>query len=273
MDQEKESDVIPTEKKVLLECEEKINTQKEEVCKIPEIRPKVQPWHKDPKALPPSTLSYTYAGYQVCNDKIYEYATYYLRGNPDDYIDKKNEDTLQDYEKFIDVTKYENETINTGRIFKKIGFFEKYKKFLEPPSHIIDNIYIGSAFNAAHYATLKELNIKVIINVSYELSKYHQKYKPTDFIYHQYTIHDDNKYSISKKKFDEIYKTITKYDKNVNILLHCYMGASRSVIAVAYYLAEHEGYSADKAIDFIKEKRSIANPTHRLFKDLIISQI
>ena len=64
-----------------------------------------------------------------------------------------------------------------------------------------------------------------------------------------------------------------KYDKDTNILVHCYMGASRSVTAVAYYLIKQKGYTVDRAIEFIKEKRPIINPSYRFTKDLAKSQI
>ena len=45
--------------------------------------------------------------------------------------------------------------------------------------HIIDNIYIGNACNAADYYTMKNLNITHIVNVSQEISNYF----PEDFNY------------------------------------------------------------------------------------------
>jgi len=136
---------------------------------------------------------YPCAVFKVCYNKVYEYAAYYLRGHPDDYV-LGRDDELKDYEDIIDTCKYKDEKSHSKRIFDKAGFFKKYKIFFNKPTRIIDNIYLGSAFNAASYRTLKKLNIKVILNVSYELSKYHKKYD--DFKYHQYTVHDDNRYSI-----------------------------------------------------------------------------
>ena len=53
--------------------------------------------------------------------------------------------------------------------------------FFEPPTHIIDNIYLGNAYNAAYYYGLKKNNIKMIINVTKEISKYYPEY----FTYYQ----------------------------------------------------------------------------------------
>ena len=40
------------------------------------------------------------------------------------------------------------------------------------PTHIIDNIYIGSEYNSADIDKLKELNIKTILNVAEECKCY-----------------------------------------------------------------------------------------------------
>ena len=59
------------------------------------------------------------------------------------------EDTLQDYEDYLKISNYEDENINK-RIFPELGYYKEYSIALGPPTHIIDNIYLGSAFNAAN---------------------------------------------------------------------------------------------------------------------------
>ncbi|AYV79687.1 MAG: hypothetical protein Faunusvirus38_1, partial [Faunusvirus sp.] len=41
-----------------------------------------------------------------------------------------------------------------------------YWSSLHEPTYIIDNLYIGSAVNAASYDELKRLNIQIIMNVT-----------------------------------------------------------------------------------------------------------
>lgn len=218
---------------------------------------------------------YTKAGLKVCYDKICEYSSWAVYGHPENYKPSDNimSDTMNDYSNIIDTKKYNNESKNgTKRIYDTVGFFQKYSTFLNKPTHIIDNIYLGSAFNAASYRTLKKLDIKVIINISNELSKYYCDYPKKEFKYHQYTVYDDNKCSIDKV-LKQAYEAIMKYNKETNILIHCFMGASRSVSVVAYYLMEHKKFTLDAAYKFIKEKRSSINPTFRFTKDLAASQM
>ena len=62
------------------------------------------------------------------------------------------------------------------RIYEKIPFVEQYKYFLMPASHIIDNIYLGSAYNASNLLQLNNQNIKCIVNVTSEISNYYENY-------------------------------------------------------------------------------------------------
>ena len=48
------------------------------------------------------------------------------------------------------------------RVFPYVGLYGEYYTFWNDPTYIIDNIYLGSAFNAASYQTLKKYNIKYI---------------------------------------------------------------------------------------------------------------
>ena len=93
-----------------------------------------------------------------------------------------------------------------------------------------------------------------------------------EFKYHQYTVYDDNKCSIDNV-LKQAYEAVMKYDKKTNILIHCFMGASRSVSVVAYYLMLHKKFTLDSAYKFIREKRSSINPTFRFTKDLAKSQM
>ena len=64
-----------------------------------------------------------------------------------------------------------------------------------------------------------------------------------------------------------------------NILIHCFMGASRSASIVIYYLMrtqKHEDgkpYTFDDAVSYLRNKRITVNPTFRLTKDLACSMV
>lgn len=214
-------------------------------------------------------INYVTAVFKIGYDKSADYLGYYTSSTSD----KKdnNEDCLNDYGEIIDVEEYTDEA-NNKRIFKKVGIYEEYAWFFGSPSHIIDNIYLGSAFNAASYYDLKDNNIKMIINVTKEISKYY----PGEFEYYNCDIYDNNMESI-EQYLEEAYQQIKNFQKNNtggNILVHCYMGASRSATIVLYYLMK-EMKNADgnlvthkEALEYLKTKRPVVNPTHRFTKDL-----
>ena len=186
-----------------------------------------------------------------------------------------NIDYIDDYSDIINVEKLTDET-NNKRIFKSENILTEYIYFFSKPTHIIDNIYLGSAFNAASYYDLKELNIRSIINVTKEISQYY----PDDFTYLNYNIYDNNKDSISDL-LEDAYNNILHLQatSDGNILIHCYMGSSRSASLVLYYLMKSttndngELMSHEEALEFLKSKRKIVNPTFRLTKDLAKSII
>lgn len=54
----------------------------------------------------------------------------------------------------------------------------------------------------------------------------------------------------------------------VRVLVHCAEGVSRSVSVVAAYLMASQGWTPTQAIDFIKNKRRIANPNFGFIQQL-----
>ena len=217
-------------------------------------------------------LNYFTAVFKIGYDKSSDCIGYYTSFSKNDKSDVNQnlEDTLRDYSDVINVEEYTDENKNK-RVFKKNGIYEEYSWFFGKPSHIIDNIYLGSAFNAASYYDLKENNIKVILNVTKEISEYY----PDNFAYFHYDIYDNNVESIGdylEKAYHDIKKYQSEYDGN--ILIHCYMGASRSATILLYYLMKEmkreDGLpiTHKEALEYLKSKRPVVNPTHRFTKDL-----
>jgi protein-tyrosine phosphatase len=203
---------------------------------------------------------------KVLYDKTADYLNLYTLCEEQE---KPTDDKLIDYSSIIKVDKYTDENGNK-RIFPKVGLYEEYSFFFDKPTHIIDNIYLGSAYNAASFDTLRDCNIKTIVNVTKEISHYY----PSDFEYIRFDIYDNNEQSIAKY-LDQSYQFIVDKQKaQGNILVHCYMGSSRSASVVIYYLTKTqkktngEYFTFDDALDFIKKKRNIVNPTFRFTKDL-----
>jgi len=214
------------------------------------------------------TVNYIYAAIRVALDKSYDYIEYYFREEEEEEVVGEEEVEVvgggvvgEEINKIIKFDKFENEK-TSKRLFKSYSLYEEYTTFFDSPTHIIDNIYLGSAFNAASYYKLVELDIKIVINVTKEISHYY----PDDFVYINYNLYDNNADSISEY-LEVAYKEIEKF-KSKNILIHCYMGASRSATIVLYYLMKKYKMTHENAINFIKEKRHIVNPTFKLTKDV-----
>jgi len=140
-------------------------------------------------------------------------------------------------------------------------FLNQYSFFFSDPTHIIDNIYLGSAYNAASFYTLKDLNIKKIINVTQEISQYYSE----DFEYKTYKLYDNNFDDISDF-LDDAYNYIN--NTTDNILVHCYMGSSRSATIIVYYLMKKYNMSLDESINFVRTKRNIVNLTTKFKNEL-----
>ena len=218
---------------------------------------------------------------------------------------------------------FDKKSQSSDRYFENVSHYNQCIMFFSPPTHIIDNIYLGSAFNAANYKLLKELDINVIINVTNEISNYY----PKDFDYFCFPIDDsdkpldylnscnlfknllsdfgasaqdkslsdkedlissigktfkselkdtknqDNKlsniirgYLRENKMYEQTFQKIES-NKNKKILVHCFMGASRSVSIIINYLIKKYKYTLSDAINFIKQKRPFINPNNKFIRD------
>ena len=147
---------------------------------------------------------YLVAGARVAYDKTADYVSYYTGLHSDSENDDHDEqdDRIEDYDGYLKIETYNNEK-NHKRLFEHVGFVDEYTTFVSKPTHVIENIYLGSAFNAASFETLKEFNIKVIMNATSEISEYY----PDDFKYIRYKLYDNNKHSI-KKYLEQSYSDI-----------------------------------------------------------------
>jgi protein-tyrosine phosphatase len=188
----------------------------------------------------------------------------------EDAMMASTEEEIEHYQNVLKIDTYNTEKDN-ARILPHVSYYDQCCVFFSQPTHIVDNIYLGSAFNAASYNTLKDNNISVIFNITKEISNYF----PKDFTYYKCNIYDNNKHSISSY-LEKIYQEIRYHQQKTegNILIHCYMGASRSASVVLYYVMKTcknnsgEYLSFDEALNFIKSKRQVVNPTFRFTKDL-----
>lgn len=138
---------------------------------------------------------------------------------------------------------------------QEIGFVEFINRILRKPDHIIDNIYLGNAYNASNSSLLKEMNIKYIINVTKEIPN-HFQYQNIQYL--QINVMDRKNDSMILH-FDHILNFLQNINNNDNVLIHCYMGSSRSATAVLIHLIKNYQMELSQALQLLKEKRNIVN--------------
>lgn len=158
----------------------------------------------------------------------------------------------------------DKKTKDIQRMYPKSTITE-YISFVSNPTEVYPRLFLGSACNAASFHTLVDLKIKYIINVSVEISNYYPKY----FTYYQIPIRDDNTESI-RQYFTSSAEKIDSFLSNNdgNILIHCYMGASRSATIMANYISIKTNDDITTILDNLKQQRPVVNLTQQFVSDL-----
>lgn len=139
----------------------------------------------------------------------------------------------------------------------KHNLVDNVKLLFTEPTHVIDNIYIGNSLNASNYYELSDRGITHIINVSEEISNYF----PDDFEYYRIPVSDTNDASL-ENYFPDALNFIDRareYDFGRNVLIHCFMGSSRSATIVLIYLIRVHNMTFDEAYSFLKNLRPVVN--------------
>lgn len=139
-----------------------------------------------------------------------------------------------------------------------------FKLYIEP-TKILNRIYLGNAYNASNFNCLKENNIGLIINITYEIPNYFEDH----FKYYKIEIDDANGVKIGGH-FDKVNKLIENYLQNEtkNIFIHCFMGSSRSATLACIYYSYKFNKSIKESISYMKEKRNIININTSFIDDM-----
>jgi len=155
---------------------------------------------------------------------------------------------------------------NVPRIKPKLPLYLQYSYFYSGCSDILDGLYLGSSFNAYNLNDIKSKNIKIIINITNEIDNFHE----SNLLLHYY------KFPIRDNNDDDIVEILMNtYDiidyhmnKGENILVHCYMGASRSASVIIHYLMKKHRWSYERSKNYVIEKRPIVNLSEKFDKVL-----
>ncbi|KAG5272535.1 hypothetical protein AALO_G00166600 [Alosa alosa] len=129
---------------------------------------------------------------------------------------------------------------------------------------IFDHLYLGSEWNASNLEELRELGVGYILNVTREIDNFF----PGTFAYHNVRVYDEEATDLLAH-WNDTYNFIVRAKKNQSkCLVHCKMGVSRSASTVIAYAMKEYGWSLEKALNFVKQKRSIACPNSGFMRQL-----
>ena len=150
--------------------------------------------------------------------------------------------------------------------FFKSSLLDNIGALLSPCDYIIDNIYLGSSTAASDIELLRSLNIKYVCNISDNIPNFFEN----KIKYFNISKKDNGKDNINKYELEESFKFIKKSkEKNCNILVHCFVGRSRSVSVLIYYLMKEYDFSIKESIYFLKKKRKWINPSIKFIENII----
>ena len=134
------------------------------------------------------------------------------------------------------------------------------------PDFIIKQLLLGNAYNARNFYALEKDNVGLIINCSKDIPNYFED----ELKYLRVNVEDKLDQCIYKY-LDSTITTMHKYltdNPNKNILVHCFMGSSRSATVIIAYLIKYRKYTRRDALLFLKQKRHLVNINVDFFKQL-----
>nr|UBK24583.1 MKP2 [Chrysanthemum x morifolium] len=137
----------------------------------------------------------------------------------------------------------------------RVVYATKYVKHDNIPAQIDEGLYLGSVGAANNKTLLKSLNVTHILTVANSLPPAY----PNDFTYKIVDVSDREEVNIAQF-FDECFNFINEGKRMGGVLVHCFVGRSRSVTVILAYLMKKHHMSLSEALDLVKSKRSVASP-------------
>ena len=148
------------------------------------------------------------------------------------------------------------------RTHDQLGFLDRVLYFWSrDPTEIVKKnnsqykLYLGSAKNAADLDSLQRLEIGLIVNATSEIPSFYQDMD--NFEYVQIPILDVQDASLQDVESNLIEAVEKINNFKGNILVHCFMGASRSVSVICKYFMKYENMTFDQAYQHIRDSRDV----------------
>ena len=131
-----------------------------------------------------------------------------------------------------------------------------------PASPILEGLWVGNALNAANLAFLERHNIRYIVNVTQEVPNLYEDSR----CYCQLSSRDVEGCTLPwhwTSRF--IHQALASGE---GVLIHCFLGRSRSVAVACHYLMSHLGHSFPSAYDHLTRQRPVASLNVDLAREL-----
>ncbi|XP_020889395.1 dual specificity protein phosphatase 1B isoform X3 [Arabidopsis lyrata subsp. lyrata] len=131
-------------------------------------------------------------------------------------------------------------------------------------SEIQQGLFIGSVAEATNKDLLKSSNITHILTVAVALAPPY----PDDFVYKVIEVVDRDETDLTVY-FDECFSFIDQaIQSGGGVLVHCFMGMSRSVTIVVAFLMKKHGLGFSKAMELVRSRRHQAFPNSGFISQL-----
>jgi hypothetical protein len=168
---------------------------------------------------------------------------------------------LYNYLSSVPIIRYDKNEEIVRRVEVGLPWYSKYRYFFSESNEVIPNLFLGSSFNAYNNNELDRKNINIILNITDEIDNFYEG--KNNLIYYKFPIRDNNLDDISSI-LNESYNVIEHHlELGDRVLVHCYMGASRSASVVIHYIMKKYGVSYEHTVNLVKRGRPVVNLTEK----------
>ncbi|XP_042296193.1 protein phosphatase Slingshot homolog 3 isoform X2 [Sceloporus undulatus] len=139
---------------------------------------------------------------------------------------------------------------------------------MDRPSRIFDYLYLGSEWNASNLEELQRNRVSHILNVTREIDNFF----PEQFTYMNVRLYDEEASQLLPHWKDTYSFISAARIQGFRVLVHCKMGVSRSGSTVIAYAMKEYGWSLEKALYYVRERRPIVHPNPGFMRQLELYQ-